>query len=255
MSIARIGARLAALGEIAVLPLLEDLDTLGDPGAVALAAIGRPALPATVRALEDAPPRRRVLLLRALGMTGLAEAVEPLRASLADDDADVRRAAERALARLAKTFARALSDGTARERAMLVLEQIGAAAAWPVGEALRDTRRGLTAARVLGRLGAPAVAPALTVFVQSGRSLSPTGDPAATYAGEALAQIGEPALAPLLRVLYDRDEAPALRAAAARVLGDMGHTAASRLREALAVDDDLVRRSAAAALREDLQET
>ena len=93
--------------------------------------------------------------------------------------------------------------------------------------------------------------PALTVFMQSGRSLAPSGDPAATYAGEALAQIGEPALDGLLCALYDRREQPAIRAAAARVLGEMGEPAATRLREALLVNDGFVRRCAASALRED----
>jgi HEAT repeat protein len=246
--LALIGARLATVGEAAVAPLLAELDELGDRGAIALAAIGRPALPGIVRALEDAPPRRRVLLVRALGMSGLAEAVVPLRAQVASPDADVRRGAGHALERLAKAFVRALGDGAERERAMVVLEEIGDPAAWPVGDALRDPRRGLVAARVMGRIGAAAVEPAVTVFLQSGRSLAPHGDPAATYAGEALAQIGEPSLDALLYVLYDRRERPTIRAAAARILGEV---AAARLHEALLVNDGFVRRCAAAALGED----
>ncbi|MBN2204848.1 MAG: hypothetical protein JW767_07485 [Thermoleophilia bacterium] len=250
-SLAHVGAQLAGFGEAAVAPLLAQLDELGDPGAVALAAVGRPALPAIVRELEGAPPRRRALLIHALGMSGLAEAVAPLRAQLANADADTRRAAGLALERLAKGFVRDLGDGTRREQAMLVLERIGAPAAWPVGDALRDPRRGLVAARVMGRIGAAAVEPAMTVFLQSGRSLAPHGDPAATYAAEALAQIGEPALDPLLAVLYDRRERPPLRGAAARALGEMGDIAEARLREALLVNEAFVRRCAAAALGED----
>jgi len=251
VSLARIGAQLAGFGEAAVAPLLAELDELGDPGAVALAAVGRPALAAIVRDLEGAPPRRRALLIHALGMSGLAEAVGPLRAQLATADADARRAAGLALERLAKGFVRDLGDGARREQAMLVLERIGAPAAWPVGDALRDPRRGLVAARVMGRIGEVAVDPAMTVLLQSGRSLAPHGDPAAVYAAEALAQIGEPALDPLLTLLYDRRERPPLRAAAARALGEMGEIAEARLREALLVNEAFVRRCAAAALGED----
>jgi HEAT repeat protein len=251
VSLTYVGAQLAEFGEAAVAPLLAELDELGDPGAVALAAVGRPALPAIVNDLEGAPPRRRALLIHALGMSGLAEAVDPLRAQLAAADADDRRAAGLALERLAKGFVRALGDGARREEAMLVLERIGAPAAWPVGDALRDPRRGLVAARVLGTIGGAAVEPAMTVFLQSGRSLTPHGDPAATYAAEALAQIGEPALDPLLAVLYDRRERPPLRAAAARALGAMGEIAEARLREALLVNEAFVRHCAAAALGED----
>lgn len=250
-SLTHVGAQLAGFGEAGVAPLLAELDELGDPGAVALAAIGRPALPAIVRELEGAPPRRRALLIHALGMSGLAEAVAPLRAQLAAADADARHAAGLALERLAKGFVRALGDGARREEAMLVLERIGAPAAWPVADALRDPHRGLVAARVMGRIGEAAVAPAMTVFLQSGRSLTPHGDPAATYTAEALAQIGEPALDPLLAVLYDRRERPPLRAAAARALGDMGEIAEARLREALLVNEAFVRECAAAALGED----
>ncbi|MEE4274304.1 MAG: HEAT repeat domain-containing protein [Thermoleophilia bacterium] len=251
VSLTSVGAQLAGLGEAAVAPLLAELDELGDPGAVALAAIGRPALTAIARDLEGAPPRRRALLIHALGMSGLAEAVAPLRAQLAAADADARRAAGSALERLAKGFVRALGDGARREQAMLVLERIGAPAAWAVGDALRDPRRGLVAARVMGGIGEAAVEPAMTVFLQGGRSLTPHGDPAATYAAEALAQIGEPALDPLLAVLYDRRERPPLRAAAARALGDMGEIAEARLREALLVNEAFVRECAAAALGED----
>lgn len=250
-SLTSVGAQLASVGEAAVEPLLDELDELGDPGAVALAAVGRPALPAIVRDLEDAPPRRRALLIHALGMSGLVEAVAPLRGQLAEADTGVRRAAGLALERLAKHFVRDLGDGERREQAMLVLEQIGAPAAWPVGDALRDPWRGLVAARVMGRIGAAAVEPAMTVFLQSGRSLAPHGDPAATYAAEALAQIGEPALDPLLAVLYDGCERPPLRAAAARTLGEMGEIAEARLQEALLVNEAFVRRCAAAALGED----
>jgi len=251
VSLARIGAQLAGFGEAAVAPLLAELDELGDRGAVALAAVGRPAIPAIVRDLEGAPPRRRALLIHALGMSGLAEAVGPLRTQLATADADARRAAGLALERLAKGFVRDLGDGARREPAMLVLERIGAPAAWPVGDALRDPRRGLVAARVMGRIGEAAVDPAMTVLLQSGRSLAPHGDPAAVYAAEALAQIGEPALDPLLALLYDRRERPPLRAAAARALAEMGETAAARLQEALLVNEAFVRRCAAAALGED----
>ena len=250
VSLTSVGARLAGFGEAAVEPLLAELDELGDPGAVALAAVGRPALPAIVRDLEGASPRRRALLIRALGMSGLAAAVAPLRAQLATADADARRAAGLALERLAKGFARALADGATREQAMLVLERIGALAAWPVGDALRDPRRGLVAARVMGRIGEAAVEPAMTVFLQSGRGLTPHGDPAATYAAEALAQIGEPALDPLLAVLYDRRERPPARAAAARALGEMREVAEARLQEALLVNDEFVRRCAVTALGE-----
>jgi len=248
VSLAGVGTRFAEFGDAAVAPVLAELDELGDPGAVVLAAIGPPALPAVVRDLGQAPRRRRLLLIHALGMSGLADGVAPLRAQASAADADVRRAAALALERLAKGFVRALGDGARRESAMLVLEEIGAPAAWPLGDALRDPRRGLVAARVMGRIGAPAVEPAMTVFLQSGRSLSPHGDPAATYAAEALAQIGEPALDPLLGALYDRRERPPVRAAAARALGEMGTVAEERLREALLVNDAFVRRCAGAAL-------
>jgi HEAT repeat protein len=250
-SLTHVGAQLAGYGEAAVEPLLAELDELGDPGAVALAALGRPALPAIARELAGAPPRRRALLLHALGMSGLAEAVAPLRAQLTAADPETRRAAGLALERLAKGFVRALGDGARREQAMLVLERIGAPAAWPVADALRDPRRGLVAARVMGRIGAAAVEPAMTVFLQSGHSLTAHGDPAATYAAEALAQIGAPALDPLLAVLYDRGERPPLRAAAAQALGEMGEVAEERLREALLVNEAFVRHCAAAALGED----
>ena len=184
-------------------------------------------------------------------MSGLAEAVAPLRAQLTAADAEVRRAAEHALERLAKGFVRALGDGAQREEAMIVLERIGGPAAWAVGDALRDPYRGLVAARVMGRIGEPAVEPALTVFLQSGRSLAPHGDPAATYAGEALAQIGAPALDSLFSTLHDDAERPSIRAAAGHALGAMGDVAVPGLQHALLADDPFVRRCAAAALGEE----
>jgi len=250
-SLAVIGARLAAHGDAAVAPVLAELDELGERGAVVLAALGEPALPALERALGDAPPRRRALLIHALGMSGLAGAVTPLRAQLATGGAETRRAAFLALERLSRGFVRALGDGAQREHAMRVLEEIGDPAAWVVADALRDPYRGLVAARVMGRIGAAAVMPAMTVFLQGSRSTAPQGDPAATFAAEALAQIGEPAVDALLSVLYDRHERPPARAAAARALGKMGATAEERLREALLVNDVVVRRCAADALGED----
>ena len=51
VSLTSVGAQLAGFGEAAVAPLLAELDELGDPGAVAQAAVGRRALPAIVRDL------------------------------------------------------------------------------------------------------------------------------------------------------------------------------------------------------------
>jgi HEAT repeat protein len=248
ISIERVSDRLAALGETAVAPLLDELDSLGTAGAVALARVGRPALPAVVRALPQSPPGRRVLLLRALGMCGLPEAVAPLRSYLGDRDEAVRRGAGLALERLAKGFVRELADGARRERATDALVAIGAPAAWAVAEALRDLRRGLFAAQVMGRLGAAGVEPSLTVLINEGHSVVPDGRPTLSYAAQALTAIGAPAVDPLTDVLFDRRETPAVRAAAAAALAEMGETAAHRLDEALRVADAPTRRYAAAAL-------
>jgi HEAT repeat protein len=248
ISIERVSARLAALGETAVAPLLDELDSLGTPGAVALARVGRPALPAVVRALPESAPGRRVLLLRTLGMCGLPEAVAPLRSCLGDRDETVRRAAGLALERLAKGFVRELADGARREQAMDALVAIGAPAAWAVAEALRDLRRGLFAAQVMGRLGAAGVRPSLTVLINEGHSVVPGGRPTLSYASRALTAIGVPAVDPLADVLFDRRETPAARATAAAALAEMGAIAAHRLDEALRVADAPTRRYAAAAL-------
>ena len=193
----RISSRLAGLAEEALPVLLERLDTLGDAGSVALARIGPGAFPGLVEELGSPLPARRRLAARALGLSGLAAAVVPLRRALDDGDATVRDAAWRGLETLGRTWTRRLRDGSQRDLAMDVLADIGAPAVWPLAHMLRDRQLGLFAAKTLGRIGEPAVQPALLVLTHARRSPERDAwDSAFACAAAALADIGGPALDP-----------------------------------------------------------
>lgn len=247
-TIDRVSDELAALGEAAVPALLERLEAVGNPACVALARIGEPALPGVIAALTSGSRERRVLLLRTLGLSGLAGAVAPLHEALDDSDPDVRAAARHALERQAKIWTRRLRDGSRRDEAMRILAALGEPAAWPVAELLRDVRLGLFAAQVLGQIGAPAVTPVILVLVEARRSLTTDGEPVFSYAASALAGIGAPAVDQLTYLLYDRRESPAVRSGAAIALGRLGAAALPALLDALQVNDVFVRMCAASAL-------
>ena len=245
----RISARLALLSEKALPAVRGRLEDLGEPGCVVLARMGPLAVPGLVADLRSPSDARRRLAARALGLSGSAAAVAPLRAALDDEDPAVGRAAEFGLETLARTWARALRDGSLRDQAMAVLTAIGAPAVWPLAHLLRDRDLGLFAAKTLGQIGEPAVRPALLVLVHARRSPErEASDPAFVFAASALAFIGAPALEPAAELLRDGTESPDVRAGAAFVLARMGEAAVPSLRQALTEHDADVRAVAAEAL-------
>lgn len=170
--------------------------------------------------LSDPNPRMRRQACAALEILGDSRAIEPLLALLAaDNDADVRANAARALGKLGDGRApllQALRDPTpeVRANAILALEKLGdrstVSAIVPLLEDSDATVR-YHATRVVGKFGgADQVAPLMARL----RDDPIPSDPTLTF---ALADIGAPALDPLIEAL--RDARPTVRAKAAEALG------------------------------------
>jgi HEAT repeat protein len=240
---------LVAMGGEAVPALVESLETIGEPAAIALGRIGPPALPALSAALGSGTVERRRLAARALEVSGLPEGVFVLRETLSDPEPGVRRAARTALEGLARVWTRRLSDGVQRDAAMHALAAAGESAVWALAHVLHDRLVGIFAARVLSEIGEDAVRPVLLVFVQACRDPGHgRWDTSFSCAASALADIGAAALDPVVGLYRDRHEMPAVRAGAVYILGRMGSMARPFVLEALEDADPAVREAAAAAL-------
>ncbi|WP_220680767.1 HEAT repeat domain-containing protein [Methanofollis formosanus] len=221
------------------------------------------------RDLGSGDPRVRYLAATALGESGDAEAVGPLKEALTDPDEGVRWAALEALGKIGTPALPVLTgllgaeDVDLRWGAAVALGEVGdAAAVGPLGEALGDpdryvrTRAALAlaaigaascdvlagaagssdagtrwaAALALGRIPSPACVPAL-------RSL--LADPNSEVrwkAAEALGAIGsDEAVAALVPLLADPD--PEVKAGAVAALAGIGADAAAPVVEGLKVRD------------------
>jgi HEAT repeat protein len=197
--------RASADGEALPRALAEALDAAESPSridalATTLSAISAevsiaPAAPALWRALESGGGDP-TLLLAALGASGAELALFPILERLGAADAEVRSAALRALSRWIDVVG---PDGRAADPLIELLDQ---------ARARPDERA--TAARLLGRIGAPRALPSL-------HALLARGTPAERLAAvEAIGAIGDPAGAePLWSLLDDRDGAIRHRAARA----------------------------------------
>jgi HEAT repeat protein len=241
---------LAQIGSVAVGPLLEALkNSAGERQQAAARVLVQIKDPQLVDWLIDAlkqPSDDRLTFARMLGEIGDARAVEPLVATLGDNDLWLRQTAAEALSQLgwepADDKQRALNAIALKK--WDEVERLGAAALEPllarVGDKDKQVRR--AAARTLGRLkDSRAVAP-LSIAVQdqdmgmrqaAANALGEIGDPGAIEplittcryhddsgraAADALVQIGSPAVAQLVAALA-RDES---RSRAAWALGEIG---------------------------------
>jgi HEAT repeat protein len=161
--------------------------------------LARDAIPALVRAADDADVKVREAAAQAVGQMG-PEAVPPLKAMLRHDDKYVRRQAVWALGKLGPLAKPALAA---------------------VCEALRDAdpRTASGAAQALGNLGADG-AEAVPALAEAMRG---TNIVLCRLAAKALSQIGYPALSTLIAHLQHTD--PFVRGESALALGWMGAAA------------------------------
>ncbi|QDU19271.1 HEAT repeat domain-containing protein [Urbifossiella limnaea] len=161
--------------------------------------LARDAIPALVRAADDADGKVREAATQALGQMG-PEALPPLKLMLRHDDKYVRRQAVWALGRLGPLARPALAA---------------------VCEALRDAdpRTASGAAQALGNMGADG-ADAVPALAEAMRG---TNIVLCRLAAKALSQIGFPALATLITHLQHTD--PFVRGESALALGWMGAAA------------------------------
>jgi HEAT repeat protein len=108
-------------------------------------------------------------------------------------------------------------DGTARQRARLALVEIGKSAMAPLMEALTDPNDDVRweAAKALGQIGDPKVAPALVSALEDENS------GVRWLAAEGLIALGREGLAPLLQALEKRPDSGWLRQGAHHVLHDL----------------------------------
>jgi len=181
--------------------------------------------------------RRRLRAVEQLGALGVAEAVPELVARLEDSDAEVRRAAVRALGRTTSPAAvpalLALLDAPRRTESAhyitLALLRIGPGAAEKLIRAL-DThgpRGRAAAAKVLGWLGETSAVVALT------RALDDDEDDVRAAAVDALGRIGLPTAAPRMRELLAPGGSASVRLAATVALGRLGDPASTEVLSAL----------------------
>ncbi|TXR56423.1 HEAT repeat domain-containing protein [Quadrisphaera setariae] len=199
------------------------------------AAAYAPAVTELADLLHDRDAEVRLVAARALGRAGAPGAVGVL-----DDDATAR-AARALLGALAGERPAAPPDVVARSLLLL-----GAPAAEALRAALADpaARVRLTAAEVLGRLGASAASRDLEDLV-----LRDPSDEVRARAATALGRIGAPSAVSALRAATSPSSAAAVRRAAVVALGEVGDPAALRcLWTLLGDDDDHLADAAAAAL-------
>lgn len=161
--------------------------------------LARDAMPALVRAADDADGKVREAAAQAVGQMG-PDALPPLKKLLQHDDKYVRRQAVWALGRMGPLAKPALAS---------------------VCEALRDAdpRTASGAAQALGNLGADG-ADAVAALAEAMRG---TNIVLCRLAAKALSQIGFPALATLITHLQHSD--PFVRGESALALGWMGSAA------------------------------
>ncbi|WP_165394723.1 HEAT repeat domain-containing protein [Methanofollis fontis] len=214
-----------ALGDIgdreaveALAARLEDTDRyVRTRAALALAAIGGPALPALAAVVEGGSAEGRWAAALALGKAGLEEGVPPLSRLLRDGDTGVRWKAAEALGEIGGLAAvppliTALGDdeGEVREAAASALAGIGAPAAGPLVDALRVRERWFGAVDALRGMG-DAARPALLAALERRNRWVRIG--AAMILGEAGDERGVDALVAALE-----DDDAEVRAAAREIL-------------------------------------
>lgn len=197
------------------------------------AAAYAPAVPELAALLHDDDAEVRLVAARALGRAGAPGAVGVL-----EDDA-TGRAAQALLAALAGERPAAPPDVVARSLLLL-----GAPATGALRTALSDPSAlvRLTAAEVLGRLGASAAAGDLEDLV-----LRDGSDAVRARAATALGRLGAPTSASALRAATSPSSAASVRRAAAVALGEVGDPTALRCLWGLLDDRDAHLASAAAA--------
>ncbi|MBI1853974.1 MAG: HEAT repeat domain-containing protein [Planctomycetes bacterium] len=245
-----------------ILPLLVTSLTDASPAirsfaARALGRIGaaaRPAIPSLVAGLRDL--RSRPAMMQALRDIG-PEAAEALAQAMRGMDVQLKRAVVWGLGDLEKGAAFAMqalieglvdADVEVQNGVNETLLAIGSDAVPSLTSALRDSRRRIPAAHVLGLIG-PWSAPAVEALTDLMFDPDPTPG---GHAAIALREIG-PAAAPVVAVLCERLKSPdvAVRRRAAHALGDLRDFAKSArpaLEAALEDSDATVQRFAHDAL-------
>ena len=195
---------------------------------------------------------RRLRAVELLGSLGVADASGDLVSRLDDPDAEVRRAAVRAIGRTASDSAvpalLALLDAPDRKESThyitLALLRIGPTAAPHLaGAVLTQGPRGReAAAQVLGWLGEPTGVSALE------RALGDPVTPVRIAAVDALGRIGLPTSAAAMRRLLAPTEPQEVRIAAATALGRLGDPGSVDVLAQLLGEAHVVSRAAANAL-------
>jgi HEAT repeat protein len=234
-------------------------DTSADVRVEATVALGRlkdaRAIAPLTSLLNDRDARVSLAAAESLARMQDARAIRVLVTSLADGDWQVRARAAQVLARVSADapieeataqLAKAVTDKdpVVRYYAAEALTGIGAKAVMPLIETLRTPRDQdrERAARVLWRIGKPAVEP-LIAFIQD-RSLKPE---MRAVAAHALGVIGDArATKPLLQLL--RDERYFVREQAAFALGQMGNGAVEAILEMANASQPATREAAIEAL-------
>lgn len=176
----------------------------------ALVRIGKPAVPALIRALDDGNPRVHVRTVEILGTIGQpVEVVVPaLIKAMSDEDSKVRGDAAFTLSQFAQStqsvapaLIRAMGDESVyvRINAAYALVEIGEPAVPALKEALRDENADIRygVADVLARIGEPAI-PALIEIL-----LDRFHKAAYSAAAWALKMMGEPAEKPILELFEE----------------------------------------------------
>ncbi len=212
--------------------------------------LGDIAVEPLIATLKDEDKYVRRSTAEALGQIGNKRAVEPLIAALKDSRSDVRRSAAEALGKLrakraVEPLIAALKDKDVRNCTAEALGQIGdKRAVEPLIAELKhkDVRR--FAASALGQIGDKrAMEPLIVVLKDKSSEVR-------SSAAKALGQIGTPAVAPLIAILKDEDKDWRVRDSAAEALGQIGTPAVAPL-IAILKDEDKdwrVRESVAKAL-------
>jgi HEAT repeat protein len=197
-------------------------------------------------------PVRRLRAVELLGALGIAECRPDLEARLRDRNADVRRAAVRALGRVGGPESAgaliALLDATTRRLpehgVTLALTRCGPSAVPALTSALQDggPRARRAAAQVLGWLGATTAVDTLCA------ALDDPCDDVQVEVITALGRIGVPSAASPIRARLEPTYPGQVRTAAASALGRLDDATSVPALAAALLDDHQVARSAAAAL-------
>jgi HEAT repeat protein len=203
---------LIRIGKPSVRPLIETFTVRGyyekpeDRVVRILAAIGKPAMPAMVRLLDDGDAQVRARAAEVLGRMGDPSAVEPLARALRDKDPQARAAAAAALATLGGPQALEVliadmrAQKTREEQGVTAREivRFGPAAVEPLIKELASPDLGYqyTVTQILGEIGDPrAIGPVIEKM--KARSV---------YAMEALVKMGPAAIDAVMAVTDDPDK-------------------------------------------------